>query len=48
MYVYIYINSWLAAGFAAKGLLILMHGAYIGTLVLMECQKYVLYVIRKR
>ncbi len=25
-----------------------IHGAYIGTLGLMECQKYVLYVIRKR
>ncbi len=24
------------------------HGAYIGTLGLMECKKYVLYVIRKR
>ncbi len=24
------------------------HGAYIGTLVLIECKKYVLYVIRKR
>ncbi len=25
-----------------------VHGAYIGTLGLMECKKYVLYVIRKR
>ncbi len=24
-----------------------LHGAYIGTLGLMECKKYVLYVIRK-
>ncbi len=26
----------------------MVHGAYIGTLGLMECKKYVLYVIRKR
>ncbi len=25
-----------------------VHGAYIGTLGLMECKKYVRYVIRKR
>ncbi len=25
-----------------------LHGAFIGTLGLMECKKYVLYVIRKR
>ncbi len=26
----------------------ILHGAYIGTLGLVECKKYVLYVIRKR
>ncbi len=26
----------------------MFHGAYIGTLRLLECKKYVLYVIRKR
>ncbi len=31
-----------------KNSFLVMHGAYIGTLGLMECKKYVLYVIRKR